>query len=158
MDHTYSAVSARYRNEWITYLSNEQWDFWITLNFNQQRSFTTASAALMKFEARLNRSILGKNWRKKPMDQRVQFIAFPEHPETNFHYHVFIRTPKAERFEALATKHWRTLVPGGQAHVKTVEGDENWKEVSGYSTKDQYQAQLMENMVLSGQYSSDRSS
>lgn len=150
MGYTYSAGQRQLQSAWRDFVADQTWNFWITLNFNREATFEGAKAKLIALDARLNRAILGSDWAKKPQDQRLRFVAFPEHPDSNFHYHVFMFSPKTDGLDALVTKHWEKLVPGGQAHVCTPEQAEDWEVLSGYSTKALGQSRLMDNVVVSG--------
>jgi hypothetical protein len=89
-------------------------DYYIT-RFGAQRS-------LKALHAWLDRLALGRNWQKKPVDERLDSISFIENPTTNFHYHMLWRAPRLEEklIEALPGI-WETLVPSGNVKYRAID-------------------------------------
>jgi hypothetical protein len=110
------------------WLWEREFDFMVTLNSNDFRcDYHRGRTALKKFDALINRHLLGKRWYKSPSEQRTLFLAVPEHAGGELHYHVLLKLPpkakhnplRARRFLRSLTQKIRAkkIFPHGDAHV-----------------------------------------
>lgn len=63
----------------------------ITHNFGYQIDPINAETKLKHFYNMADHAVLGRNWNKKPPDQRVCALGYWEHLDTNPHLHVLVR-------------------------------------------------------------------
>jgi hypothetical protein len=108
----------------------------MTFNFNRSATMEDAHGRLKKYCCMIERKAFGRKWHKKviPPDQRLILIAFPEHLDTNTHFHGFACAPdKLGRAVKLSSvKFWEKVVPGGQYYSVPIE---DWLAVKTYHTK-----------------------
>jgi hypothetical protein len=68
---------------------------------------------------RIERIANGRNWYRFTTD-RLAVVAFPEHLETNRHWHGIIRAPTPRLYAAVEVEYahiWEELEPEGQFHM-----------------------------------------
>ncbi len=94
---------------------------------------------LKAWSARVNRSLLGGRWQKKP-DEHIQFYAFLEKPKENPHWHLLVqadlemiedRDEWEKRFAFFAEKAWVDLLPSGTIDIQEYKT----REVIEYTLK-----------------------
>lgn len=127
------------RREWHRFLYETSFTRFVTFNFNPHEPLSIAQGhkMLAKFGTRINRQLHGQNYHRKPNHDRTWFIAVPEHPDSNLHFHAALFTPNADNFDAVAVGIWEDdLVPSGQLDFQQKLFDENdRKKIAGYCTK-----------------------
>ena len=122
--------------EFITFLRNQPVSHFVTLVFNEQRALSLAHRKLIDWHARVDRALLGPKWAKREKSDRTLFFAFPEHIQTNIHYHLLVRpalTRTQIAFEEIAVTAWNDLVPAGGVSVLPITRK---RGVVHYATKD----------------------
>jgi hypothetical protein len=96
--------------------------FYAVANFNM-RDLAPESCRqrINYFDQKIARSLLGKNWSKKPDSDRPTWIAVPEQA-TFLHYNMIWQVPNMhqEKFYLNAPTIWRTVVPSGQFHLQVI--------------------------------------
>lgn len=135
-------------------------DFFVTANFNKfELSHKEAKDKLNHFHAVLDRKLLGKNWSHKP-DHRTRFVAVPEIKCGKLHYHMLLAIPDRsshEKFKLDAPKLFRKKISvGGSLDIEPIQSDTGHRTVADYMTKVCYQAEAIENYVLSSEFVSSR--
>ena len=113
------------------------------LNPNVMLTLTTHkswSAAKMKklvgqFFGRLDRKLLGNAWLEKPIEERIDGVAFVEKPSLNVHAHCMVGLNINRWYETLRTsiKIWEKLCPSGKVHFEPINYA---RETIGYSLKE----------------------
>tara|TARA_B100000989_G_C19447988_1_gene430417 strand:- start:425 stop:955 length:531 start_codon:yes stop_codon:yes gene_type:complete len=88
----------------------------ITFNFNRQATHKSATNALRKWHAGIDRRMLGRHFNKLDASNRTFFWAFFEHAETNLHAHALVICHKAE-FNDLAQAVWKCVIPSGTLDI-----------------------------------------
>ena len=109
-------------------------NLFITLVFNRDVSYGAGSAAVGEFCKRLERRALGKRWTDYPAFERLEAYAFPEHMQSNPHYHLAGRSGARMCEAALDDAHdlWRHLTKTGHADVQLTN---DAAAVASYVTK-----------------------
>ena len=133
------------------HLSSYEFDYFVTLSFNDYHSVTVARDKVKAFQARMDRKLLGRKWYKKPTTDRLFFIAFPEHINSNFHYHLLLKFPKCP-IEIMA-KHmidcmWKDIVPKGSTNTQLIQND----GCIQYCLKEQYKSQNYGSFIISSEF------
>lgn len=126
----------RLEREFIAFLLNQPVSHFVTLVFNEPRALSLAHRKLRDWHARIDRALLGPKWAKRERSDRTLFFAFPEHIETNIHYHLLVRpalTRTQFAFEDIAVTAWSDLVPAGDVTVFPITQK---RGVVHYVTKD----------------------
>lgn len=161
----------------LRYSATKELRFWleslkpthfITFNFNTDVTLISARRALKRFHAKLDRALHGRRFHLLSSEERTFFVAFPEHVNSNLHYHALLRTNSYD-FSLMAPKIWKQVVPSGDLHNATddVSGTtliEAWADglapapmrcsdvqtVADYVTKDAFQH--YEHFVISTEF------
>ena len=63
-------------------------ELFLTLATNQSMSLERMKRKAREFLARMDEYMLGRNWSKKPMTQRMDGLLYVEHEHSNIHVHV----------------------------------------------------------------------
>ncbi len=131
--------------------------YMITVNFNRTTSFVSARTSLKALQARVNRKLFGKHWLKLPQKRRTEFIAFAEHPHSNFHYHILFRVPTLTRkqtliFRLFVEPLWQEMIEFGQVHVAKFATNEDRARAVSYVTKELYKTTHLENFIVSREF------
>ena len=105
-------------------------DYMITINFNRATNFDAAKKILKELQARINRKLFGKWWLRKPVSERTEFVAFVEHPNSNFHYHVLFRLAEMSKSKLLIFRltlepYLKSVIASGTVHVSKLMTDED---------------------------------
>ena len=147
--------ATRARNEIRAWLSDKHFTHFVTLAFNEPMVGKERMRQKLKaWDARVNRRLLGKRWRKKT-DERLNWLAIPEKQESNPHWHLLVQilpeqfSEFEEReflfgFDAILETTWRMIVPSGTVDVQPVEN----KRVQSYITKQLNLPQNYEDFVV----------
>lgn len=125
----------RQREAIQAFLTAQDWTWAVTAVFNRETSFAGGKRALEAFHARIDRAFLGRNWQRAPAERRSFAIWFPEHPQSNLHFHGLIRVPteSAKRFLTVGPAAWAKLNPAGNLDAKPITDLSGW---GGYVTKE----------------------
>ncbi|WP_448203983.1 hypothetical protein [Azospirillum sp. sgz302134] len=122
------------RAELTRWLAMRRFSFFVTLAFNDP-SVTPAKAneRLLKWNALLDRDLLGPRWRNKP-DERPLCLFFLESFTTNPHWHGLVSPLERhhERFHQLVEPTWKRLVQAGTTDTQIIRDHD---VVSRYCTK-----------------------
>ncbi|MEN3372009.1 hypothetical protein [Dechloromonas sp. ZS-1] len=132
-----------------------QWH--ITANFNRETSLRTGSAKLKTWASFIDRKLFGRNYYKKPNDQRLFFFAFPEiGSESEFlHYHLLAKLPETrhQKFTELAEQIWLDEVKTGSLYVQRIGNDESdLQRVISYDLKDIWKRGNYDNFIISSEF------
>lgn len=132
-----------------------RWDYnvFITLNFYQPRTLSSARTTLKVLHNRVCKKLLRKNYRRK-VDLHPRFVAFPEKPNTNAHWHLLAYYPEPDAYCAVMEAKWDGLVDSGQFWVEPINTSEDKQRIAEYCIKEQYQYDLYENFILSSEFNS----
>ena len=138
------------RDAMVGWLQNEPFTFAFTANFNRPTNFVAAKKALDDWQRIVDRKVLGRKWNEATAEQRLFWVAFPEHPNSNLHYHMLVRAPvnplKAQR---VATKAWELVVPSCNLWASALEDDDDISRFASYATKDLWNGVGITNFVIS---------
>ena len=140
------------------FLTDLHLPYFATLNFNKYLSTDAAYFCLRKFHRELDRTVLGKNFRKLPAEQRTFFIAMPEHLNSNFHYHMLLRAPEVDSsfYITHATSLCRKFFPSSSLDITNLISTDDVRRTSFYSCKDMTNQKNYENFVISTQFLSNK--
>lgn len=126
----------RTKAEWKEFFGRWEWDRFVTITFNQPgegRPLANTSGTqildqkklLRKWDARMNRKILGREWAKLH-EFRLFYVYALEKADLNPHWHGLVhffdapddeRRRQAEVFDRWADPIWKSLVPSGDVDV-----------------------------------------
>ena len=154
-----NAYRRAYRKEMQRFIAKQQLTHFLTLAFNGPTHFNSAERALCRFGARIDQSILGRDWLSRPQE-RTFFIAFPEHSLSNFHYHATVRfdckdRPSLQELRRIVANTWGRIVPSGSAVLDRITSKLG---ISRYITKELGIHGHRERFVLSTQFQGVRRS
>lgn len=141
----------RMRDAMVEWLQNEPFNFAFTANFNRTTNFVAAKKLLDQWQRRVDGKLLGKRkWKEAPKEHRLFWIAFPEHPNTNLHYHLLVRAPvNPLKVPQVATKVWKKIVPSGELWASALEEDDDIRQFASYATKDLWNGVGITNFIIS---------
>jgi hypothetical protein len=124
-----------YRSELTRWAAQTPWTYAVTLPTNDTLALTTLTRRLKRWDAGLNRKLLGPRWLRHP-DQRLEWLAVPESVGTNAHAHLVVRIADTHihRFPELAVTEWQKITPsaGPMTHAIHPYASSGWLE---YMTK-----------------------
>jgi len=135
--------------------NDPQWH--ITANFNRDTTIRTGYNKLKTWASFIDRKLFGRNYFKKPTDQRLFFFAFPEiGSESEFlHYHLLAKLPEAhhQTFAELAEPVWLESVPAGSLYVQRIgNGESDLQRVISYDLKDIWKSGHYDNFIISSEF------
>ena len=140
----------RLRESLQEWLCEGDYNFAATANFNCHTNLATAKKLLETWQRNVNRKVLGRKWKQAPEDDRLFFIAIPEHQASNLHFHMVLRAPvnslKAQR---IAAKMWRFVVPSGGMWISALDNISDLSRVAAYATKDLWMGKGIEGFIVS---------
>jgi hypothetical protein len=138
-------------------------DYFVTLNPNiemtlQSRAGCRSISAprfFKDYHQRLDRKLFGNTFYLNQLDKRTLFFAFPEHINSNLHFHMPIWVPHREqvKFEIYAQPILHTILPGASIHIARVETLTDQRKISFYSCKEAIFSENFENFVISTEFS-----
>lgn len=136
------------------WLGERKFTHFITFNFNGPTSLASGRNALKNFHARLDRKLLGRNFNKLPADDRSLFFAFPEHVESNLHYHALLRCPDMRLSVFGLGGIWERLVPAGDVHIIKMEdkAPEDLERVARYISKEAWKPSAYDGFIISTEF------
>lgn len=132
------------------WLERRDFNFFITANFNRRTSFTAGRKALGKWQDYMNGAILGNGWRQNPVDKHLFYVAIPEHPKSNLHYHMLLKAPvNPQKFLRLANDKWQRIISNGDLHIAALDSADDIRRVAKYSTKDLWNGVGLDELIVS---------
>ena len=153
MKNSTSAQPAKLDQSLSQFLCNQHLTHFVTLVFNRyDMTLPSARRKLRHWHGHVDRALLGPNWSQKPSSARTLFYAFPEHIDTNLHFHLLARPAVSTRavcFENAATVYWSELVRGGSIDIAPIT------QINGvvhYATKDTWRPRNFENFIISTEF------
>lgn len=164
----------QFRTPWKTLERNAIRDWMAGMHFTHFVTLTSnnqmATRYFMKdklraWDARVNRDVVGPKWQKR-IDERVNWIAFPEKFGVNPHWHVLMqllpeqleelesRCPLEDRlFDDVLRQSWTKFVPSGTVDVQPIRvGRDDKKRVYDYVTKSLGHEPNLEDFVMFREY------
>ena len=87
----------------------------------------TVHSDLNRLHARIDHTLYGSRYHRRPAMRRTGYIGFIEHENSNIHVHLAWRVPedRTNEFSKVVTKEWSTVHAIGTIVVKPVR-DEGW--------------------------------
>lgn len=146
---TYSEKVRRQR-AWQQRVLADGFTHFVTFVFNTDNmSIENAKKKIYAFRARIDRKLYGKNYTKQ---KRTSLLAFPEHLNSNLHYHATLSTDKAQEFNGIANEIWKKLVPAGNLDIKYKDfSEEDKKGIISYIVADYTKTDYEEHYIALGE-------
>ena len=148
------------REGFVEMLRRLEPDYSFTLNLNQDFSYLNRRARCKKGEEYfkhfcqyLDRKVIGSRYMKHH-EQRAIVVATPEHIDTNYHLHGYIKMrckrqiPFLELETAVLTS-WREVIPSGTALLEVPSEERGW---SRYISKESGRRDWFDGVLISLQY------
>ena len=133
------------------FFTRDEYNCFITLNFYQPRTLDSARTTLKVLDKKVCKKLLGKKyWRH--VDRRPRFVAFPEKPTTNAHWHLLAHYANRDAYCAMMEQEWSALVESGQFWAEPINTSEDKARIASYCLKDQKQRDMYENFILSSEF------
>ncbi|HPZ56156.1 MAG TPA: hypothetical protein PLK50_02430 [Ottowia sp.] len=140
--YTYTSAekqALRYRQELIAFGQRIAATHFVTLNTNRDFTLEVAQRLLKLWTIEVERQVCGKNYKKRPSEERIEFLGVPEFTLAGCpHFHLYVKVPAAkwDKYERIATKRWDAIVNSGSIDVQRLSDDARSPErVLGYMTK-----------------------
>jgi hypothetical protein len=135
-------------------LAKHDWNYFVTANFNTERTDTGVRQTLKRWHAKLDRRLLGGRWQKK-IEQRTLFVACCENAATNVHWHMMVKVTEKgqQQFDTTAAALWENEVASGTMDVQRLATKEDELKAASYATKGLWLAKGIESFVLSTEFS-----
>ncbi|HEU5047675.1 MAG TPA: hypothetical protein VFT64_07520 [Rickettsiales bacterium] len=153
-DIPYSSI--RLRGALTDWLASLPSDYYVTFNFNTHTTLASGRTTLKRFHAMLDRKLYGRHFNRMKPDERTLFIAFPEHVESNLHYHALLCS-KHPDFTSTAEKIWESILPSGSLHIIDLNAKGASKfdllNIAQYNTKELHRDSRYEDFIISSQFS-----
>lgn len=129
-----TTMREKYRAECIRWMTEFGPDLFVTFVFNRSISMDEAQAMFEKFHGHLDRKLVGRAFLRRP-NERTQYIATVEKPDTNIHIHALFKMTVVQklRFCLISSCIWEGLAKGGNLDIQAVHGAEG---VANYITKE----------------------
>ena len=75
--------------------NHEEFDMFVTLSTDKQGfPMPQLKSNISKLFCMIEKKMIGSRFHKKPPEERIQFIGFPEHINDDPHYHLLLRFPE----------------------------------------------------------------
>lgn len=122
--------------------------------YNKEKALLRRRGQLNLFHANIERKLLGKYFYKKPAKDRIKSICFPEHINTNVHYHGIFSIPKRyhAKFTNLAILSWLRICKSGHLEILPLITDDQRIGKIDYCHKEIFKLQNYENFVLASEF------
>lgn len=145
----------------LSWLGNREFDRFVTLATNDPKLAGCEDRMrdlLREWEARVNRSSVGKSWLRRP-DECMFGCFFQEKGGTNPHWHGVTnfgldsdpkKIVRLEKFDNIAAMHWRKLCPSGSVDISHIYDP---AKLFSYITKDIHCTSDFDNIVWPGEFS-----
>lgn len=148
----------RIRNDFDNWSDGLDCDWAVGLAFNRPCSFQKARAALRSFALILDRILLGPKCLSKE-SERTFFLAMPEHPDTNFHYHALVKIRAKRQIGWLTlvsamTRAWTKVAPAGTVHLQEIRD----QGAARYAAKDLVKRGHIDEFIISSEFHSGQGS
>ena len=130
----------------------------VDLIFNADISLRSACRKIKHFDTQVHRKLVGKYFYKKPADQRIISICFPEHIDSNLHYHGVFRVPEQfhDKFQITAILAWLRVCQSGHLTISGLQNPSDIHQATNYCLKEIYKIQNYEHFVLSSEFWSSK--
>jgi hypothetical protein len=150
-----STSPLEYQRSMQRWLSAMGWNYFVTFNFNTHTTLESGRTTMKRFHAKLDRTLYGRNFNTLTVHERTAFIAFPEHVDSNLHYHAMLHTRNPD-FSSTALKSWSSIIPSGTLHIVNLKesGTTDHINISRYITKELLKTGRNESFIISGEFSS----
>lgn len=140
------------------FLIDKDFMWHVTANFNRSTNYAAGRDKIKTWAAFIDRKLHGRLYYRKPIEQRLFFIALPELGACgdNLHYHLLVRVPSAskEKFQRVAEPTWQSLVKCGSLFVQDIaDSDLDRQRVVSYDLKDIRHKDNYANMIISSEFS-----
>ena len=111
----------KYQSECIRWITSFEPDLFVTFAINHAISMDQAQKLFEDFHLRLDAKLVGRAMMRRP-DQRTDYIATIEKPDTNLHIHALFRMTAEQkaRFGEVAPVIWAKLAKAGNIDIKPV--------------------------------------
>ena len=155
---TYQSRGAHRRavQQWLAQIDFE---LFVTLAFPHNVGIGRARQTLRHWFACVDSYYLGKNWNRRPWDERTSAIAFPENIISNLHYHCLLRLPESAQGQTplqqcrILARYWTKAVPRGTCEGRSI-GDR--RRAVRYATKQLVKPGYEDKFILASEFHLDR--
>lgn len=138
------------KNALQEWMARGDYNFAATANFNRHTNLTAAKKSLKAWQCNVDKKILGRKWKAAPENDRIFFLAFPEHQASNLHFHMLLRAPvNPLKTQRMATKIWNLVVPSGGMWISALNDIGDLSRVATYATKDLWDGVGIEDFIVS---------
>ena len=122
--------------------------------YNKEKALLRRRDELKLFHASLERKLLGKYFYRKPAKDRIKSICFPEHIDSNVHYHGIFSIPKRyhDKFTNLAIMSWLKICKSGHLEILPLITDDQRIGKINYCHKEIFKLQNYESFVLHSEF------
>lgn len=114
----------RLQQAWRDFIEAQQFQLFVTLNFNCTTTIATATKRLKDLLAHIDSAFLGRNWSMLGTRRTLAF-AFIENVESNLHIHIVLKLPQGRevsvgRLRKIAECYWAKRIPSGTVDIRPV--------------------------------------
>ena len=81
---------SKLRHAWGEFVSQWEWEWFVTLTFSEWVREEKARKLFRIWMSKLNRSLLGPRWHKRPLAQAKFIMAIEPHQNGNLHMHALV--------------------------------------------------------------------
>jgi hypothetical protein len=122
--------------------------------YNSEKALLRRRDQLKLFHAEIERKLLGKYFYRKPAKDRIKSICFPEHINSNVHYHCIFSIPKRyhAKFTKIAIKIWLNICKSGHLEILPLITDDQRIGKIDYCHKEIFKLQNYESFVLHSEF------
>jgi hypothetical protein len=148
------------REEFVNFLVKMECQLSATFNCNKETTINSGRQMLRKFDAMMNRKLLGSRWSQPDRAyKRMKWFLFPELTPTSgkLHYHGQIYFPpesedQIRRFLILRNHIWSKCCKGGDVYVKKLDTVDARRKFANYSLKSFWKEDQRENWIFSDEF------
>ena len=106
------------------WMHDPRWTHFLTLCENRETTLSAAERHFRTFCACVDECFLGRRYSSKP-DLRQLIVVFPEHLESNLHFHGMMEIKPSKRVpmsevEAVLLSEWKKVVVSGSIDVQKI--------------------------------------
>lgn len=122
--------------------------------YDKEKALLHRRDQLKLFHASIERKLLGKYFYRKPAKDRIKSICFPEHIDTNVHYHGIFSIPNRyhAKFTNLAIMSWFKICKQGRLEILPLITEEQRIGKIDYCHKEIFKLQNYEGFVLHSEF------
>lgn len=140
------------------FLVDQDFMWHVTANFNRDMNYAAGRDKIKTWASFVDRKLHGRLYYRKPIEQRMFFVAIPEHGASgyNLHYHLLVRVPaqSKQKFKQLAEPIWCSLEKRGSLHVQDIaDSQEDRERVVSYDLKEVRHRDSYGHMFFSNEFS-----